>query len=178
MTRKNTILIAAAALTICMISAFAYAGQGRGQGPGQNIGQSQKANIGPGQRHGGQGFGPCQAVYKDLTPEKRAVVDNLRKEHQKKVFGLRQDVQAKQAMLDALLLDPKTDEAKINKTTKELNQAQAKMLEERVAHKLKMAKETGVRMPMGHGFNAGRGHGPKHSPKHSCGSGPRWCLNN
>jgi len=165
MTRKNTTLIAVAALTICMISAFAYAGQGRfGQGPKQG---------------NGQGFGPCQTAYKDLTPEKRAVVDNLRKEHQQKIFGLRQDVRSKQAMLDALLLAPKTDEAKINKTTKELNQAQSKMFEEQVAHKLKMAEETGVRTPMGRGFHAGRGHGPKHGPgaMRAC-NGPGRCPQN
>jgi len=169
MTRKNTIIIAVAALAICITSAFAYAGQGRfGQGPGQG---------------NGQGFGPCQAVYGDLTPEKQAVVDNLRKEHQQKVFGLRQDMQAKRTMLNALLLDPKADKAKINATTKELNQAKAKMLEERVAHKLKMAKETGVRTPMGRGFHAGRGgakHGRGPGAMRACGygPGPGRCLQN
>ncbi len=155
MTRKNAVLIGVTALTICITGA-AYAGQGRfaRQGPGQGR---------------GQGFGPCQTQYQGLTPEKQAVVDNLRKKHWEKVLGLRQDAQARKAMLDALLLDPKADKTKVNETVKALNQAQGKMLEAQVAHRMKMAEQTGVRMPMDRGFR-GHGHGP--GAMRGCGSGP------
>ena len=143
MTRKNAILIAVAALVICMAGGLAYAG--RGHAAWQDAGLKNR-----------KGFGACQTLYKGLSPEKQIIVDGLRNEHREKIFGLRRDVQAKRATLKALLLAPDADKTKINESVKELNQARGKMLEERVAHRLKMAEETGMRIPMGRGFRRGR----------------------
>jgi len=82
-----------------------------------------------------------------ITPEKQATMQKLHEEYYTATADLQKQLFAKNAELDAQLYGDKTDDAKVEALTAEINALNAKIFTERIKLNKAMAKE-GI-MPMG-----------------------------
>lgn len=108
------------------------------------------------------GRGPCAALA-GVPPEKQEQVIKLFTEGRQKIFDLESRKWNKQGELNALLASPKPESNKIEALAKEIGNLGSLIYQERVALQQRIAKETGVNLPLAGGY--GHGHG-------GCGYGP------
>lgn len=108
----------------------------------------------------GRGGGWMAGVPQD----KQEQVAKLYAEGRQKLYELETRKWAKQAELNALLATPKPDPSKIEALAKEIGAMSSQVYQERVALQQRIAKETGVNLPLaggpgGCGFGGGYGPG-------------------
>ena len=100
--------------------------------------------------------------YQNLTPEKRAAVDKLIREHAAATNPLREQLQAKRLELDALSRNPNAQPESISRLAGEVAKLSSQLRSSRAEFRDKMAAETGFEtMPGamgGRGGMMGRGH--------------------
>jgi Spy/CpxP family protein refolding chaperone len=118
-------------------------GGGYGMGPGMMGGYGSGYGMGPGMMGGGYGgmggygmgpgmMGGWAPGYLDLTEEQQAKVAKIQDETRKKHWELAGKINDEQARLRELYAAPKTDEAAISKTYKNIGQLQQQMYESSV----------------------------------------------
>lgn len=97
-----------------------------------------------------------------VPQEKQEQVAKLFNEGRQKLYELESRKWAKQAELNALLASPKPEASKIEALAKEIGNLSSMVYQERVALQQRIAKETGVNLPLagGPGFGAGGCGGP------------------
>lgn len=97
-----------------------------------------------------------------IPPEKQEQVAKIYAEGRQKLYELESRKWDRQAELNALLAAPKQDSAKIESLAKEIGNLSSMAYQERVALQQRIAKETGVNLPLagGHGPGGGRGGCP------------------
>jgi zinc resistance-associated protein len=143
--RGKTLHIALAALaTLALTSSLALARHGDGMGGGQ-----------------GGGMGGCGGMAQ-LTPEKQAAFQKLHDAYAAKTAQMRADLGVKMAELNALSVGQTPDQAKIDATTKQIGELQAKLLSERTQLRIQVAKEVGPVGGMGGCGGMGGGMGGYH----------------
>ncbi|WP_243359698.1 periplasmic heavy metal sensor [Fundidesulfovibrio terrae] len=134
------------------------------------------------------GRGP-NAWLAGVPQEKQEQVAKLYGEGRQKLYELESRKWAKQAELNALLASPKPDSSKIEALAKEIGNLSSMVYQERVALQQRIAKETGVNIPLaggpgmgggcgGNGYGAagcpgGSGYGPGGCPMGRGGYGPQ-----
>lgn len=156
MKSKSMKIILGVAAIVALTSSLALARPGGG--PGGPGGPGRGPGDGPGD--GCPGYGP----YAQVAPEKQEAFKAFLKDHFTKTAPLMAQMRAKDAELDALILDPKADQAKIAAAAKELAALKGKFIEERTDFRIKAYKEYGF-LPggpggPGGGFGPGGGRGP------------------
>ncbi len=117
---------------------------------------------GPGPK-GGPGYhgGPPPFTMPGVPPEKCQAVDAILKELPAKLFPLEQELKVRTAKLEALVVDPASDDAAINASLDEITKVRAAILKVRVDARRKVLKETGILLPPST-RHPGPGSGPGH----------------
>ena len=105
-----------------------------------------------------------------VPQDKQEQVTKLYAEGRQKLYELESRKWAKQAELNAVLASPKPDSSKIEALAKEIGTLSSQVYQERVALQQRIAKETGVNLPLA-GGGCGGGYGPGGCPM-SSGYGP------
>nr|WP_246288000.1 periplasmic heavy metal sensor [Desulfolutivibrio sulfoxidireducens] len=100
---------------------------------------------GPGD-HGGP-WGPPPFMMPGVPQEKCAAIDNILRELPGKLFPFEQELKALIAKLEALVVDPKSDEAAINARLDEIAKVRAAIEKTRVDVRRQVLKETGILLP-------------------------------
>lgn len=72
----------------------------------------------------------------------------IQDEYKDKLFNLHQDISAKYAELNAIMLQPQPDTAKAKAVSKDLANLKAQEMDITIDMHARIAKETGVRLPM------------------------------
>jgi len=106
---------------------------------------------------GGRGAGP-DGFLNSLPPEKQQAIKTIVDQQRAGHFELRQQMRVKMIQLEALVVDPKAEPAKIDALVDEIGAMRNKMFKDSIATQRKIYLETGVIMPAGKG---GPGHGGK-----------------
>lgn len=114
-------------------------------------GMEMQKPMGPGMAMGMHG-----GMNAQLTPEKQALLDKLTADHSQKVEPLQKQLRAKHAMLEALLLEEKIDDKKVDGIVKDINEVQAKIFAEKISLKKQLIKND---LPLGAGMMMGGMHG-------------------
>lgn len=168
MTKKNITSMALSMVLVLAMAGFAAAGQGYGRGA-----------------CGGQG---SRGLYSQLTPEKQVAVDKIVESYRPKFVEVKTSLQAKHAVLQAMINGGQADEQKITKLTQEIGKLRDRMVDLNKAMRAELTKETGLEMGAGRGCGprngqglncGGAGYGPENCPGYSQGrgqrgGGPRW----
>lgn len=110
------------------------------------------------QRGGGRGAGP-DGFLNSLPPEKQQAVKTIVDQQRAGHFELKQQMRVKMIQLEALVVDPKVEPARINALVDEIGAMRNKMFKDRVETQRKIFLETGVVMPAGRGGPGGKGGG-------------------
>ncbi len=100
------------------------------------------------------GRGPGAALA-GIPPEKQEQVAKLYAEGRQKLYELESRKWDRQAELNALLAAPKADSSKIESLAKEIGNLSSMAYQERVALQQRIAKETGVNLPLVGGYGPG-----------------------
>ncbi|WP_419786852.1 Spy/CpxP family protein refolding chaperone [Pseudodesulfovibrio sp.] len=162
MTRKNFTSLALAMALVMAVAGFALAGPG---------GHGYNGRGGCGAWSGGQGGPGLRGMYSQLTPEKRASVDKIFENYKPKFEALRNQMQTKHAMLEAMVNGGQADENKIGKLIGDMTQLRDKMFDLRKSLSADLSKELGVELPAV-GFGQGcPGFGPDGCPEYGTGYG-------
>lgn len=139
--KHRNLVLAVAAVLVLGLAVTSYAGWGAGQGRGGCPGW------------GGQGG----RVQQQLTPEQLEKLQIIQTEHFNKVEPLRKSILAKHFELEALMVEPEVNSAKIKSIAKDLGELKAKMFEVRIDYRKSLA-EIGIQNFGPRGM--GRGFGP------------------
>jgi len=184
MTRKNVTTFALALALVMTVAGFAAAGPG---------GQGSYGRGGCGAWSGGPaGDGPgLRGIYGQLTPEKKAAVDKIFEGYRGKFTAVRNEIETKHAVLEAMINGGQADEKKIGKIVSEMSGLRDQMFDLRSNLRADLSKELGIELPetgFGRGcpgFGSGAGFGPDNCPGYGAGNGsgqgrgmrgdgPRW----
>lgn len=157
MTKKNITISALAAMLVLSMAAFAMAGPGYGRGYGGCGG------------YGGNG-GP-NAGYSQLTPEKQAAVQAVYDKYEPKFTEVRDAMWTKHAVLQAMINNGDSNEAKIGKLTAEMTSLRNQMRDLRIAMDKEVSEITGVASWRGRGYAC---DGPGFGRGQMRGYGSRW----
>jgi hypothetical protein len=103
---------------------------------------------GPGPK-GGPGYhgGPPPFAMPGVPPEKCQAVDAILKELPARLFPLDQELKVQTAKLEALVVDPKSDDAAINAGLDAISKVRAAIFKVRVDARRQVLKETGILLP-------------------------------
>ncbi len=108
---------------------------------------------------------------KNLTPDQRATVMKTFKAGREKARTIRQQLHAKRAMLNALLLQKNSDKTKVNTTVDEISALQKQLLQTTVDTRMKISKDSGVNFELPvkkhHGKYKQKCHGKYRGQHHS-----------
>jgi len=145
--RGKTLRITLVALaTLALTASLALARPGAGPGKG--------AGTGPGDCPGAGGG------WAQLTPEKQAAFQKIHDAFAAKTAQMRAELGVKMAELNALAVAPTPDQAKIEALTKQIGEIKGKLLAERTAFRIQVAKEVGPGVGGGcGGMGGGMGRG-------------------
>lgn len=100
-----------------------------------------------------------EQAIEDLSPAKQAQARKLLSAHAERVHALIKAERMARLTLESVLASPKAKPRAIDEATQALIERQAEILKERVAFRIKLAAETGLRFPL-HGPGLGTGsHG-------------------
>ncbi|MCK4608726.1 MAG: periplasmic heavy metal sensor [Gammaproteobacteria bacterium] len=89
---------------------------------------------------------PCHK-FDNLTSEQKSALKKIHAQFRKNVAPLRQSLRANMAMLHAELLQPTTDQTKIDALTKNINQTRNQLFTKRVALLEQIKQATGTLPP-------------------------------
>ncbi|NMC48916.1 MAG: periplasmic heavy metal sensor [Desulfovibrio sp.] len=120
---------------------------------------------GPGPK-GGPGYhgGPPPFTMPGVPPEKCQAVDKILKELPARLFPLEQELKVRTAKLEALVVDPTSDDAAINAGLDEIAKVRAAIFKVRVDARRQVLKETGILLPP---LKRHPGPGPMPGPGHA-----------
>lgn len=137
---KRTIpLMAAAAATLLLLASLAFGQQMPGHGP-ETMARSQfQENHSSGMRLIG------------VSPEKREAIRLIQGDYRDRLFRLHQDLYAKAAALNAIMLQPQPDTIAAKAVSREAAALRVEEMDLLIEMHARIARETGVRMPMGTG---------------------------
>lgn len=121
-----------------------------------------------------QPWGCCGGGLGGIPAEKQEQVAKIYAEGRQKLYDLESRKWDRQAELNALLAAPKQDSAKIESLAKEIGDLSSTAYQERVALQQRIAKETGVNLPLAGGY--GRGGCPYMQSAQGPGQGPGGCC--
>lgn len=86
--------------------------------------------------------------YEQLTPEKKAFLEKTMKESREKMHAQGSMLFAKTALLNAELAQPTINKQAVAKLSKEINDLQLQLLQERVDTIIKVKENTGIVLPL------------------------------
>jgi Spy/CpxP family protein refolding chaperone len=135
----KTSLMAAAVTTLFFFASPALAQQTSWAGSGA----MPKAQI---MEHHDLGMHPL-----GVSPEKREAIRMIQNDYRDKLFRLRQDIYAKNAALNAIMLQPQPDSIAAKAIFREIAALHIEEMDFLIEMHTKIARETGVRMPMNTG---------------------------
>ncbi|MFO7717082.1 MAG: periplasmic heavy metal sensor [Desulfohalobium sp.] len=140
---------AAFTLGVVLLAATAWAapGYGSGKGTGPNCPNTRQQGT-PG-------------IFAQIPPEQHAAVQEMLQTHQQKAFVLKQKVVSSKAALRSVVADPDSSQKDVDQAVETVNDARAKLLEERTAFQRKLQQETGLAHLGGYGRGSDgfQGHG-------------------
>lgn len=137
---KRTIpLMAAAAATLLLLASLAFGQQMSGPRPGPMAKNQMQENHSSGMRLLG------------VSPEKREAVRLIQGDYRDRLFRLQQDIYAKTASLNAIMLQPQPDTIAAKAIAREMAALRIEEMDLLIEMHARIARETGVRMPMGTG---------------------------
>lgn len=137
---KRTIpLMAAAAATLLLLASLAFGQQMSGPGPGAMAKNQMQENHSSGMRLLG------------VSPEKREAIRLIQADYRDRLFRLHQDIYAKTASLNAIMLQPQPDTIAAKAISRETAALRIEEMDLLIEMHARIARETGVRMPMGTG---------------------------
>ncbi|HWR02492.1 MAG TPA: periplasmic heavy metal sensor [Humidesulfovibrio sp.] len=137
---KRTIpLMAAAASTLLLLASLAFGQQMSGPGPGPMAKTQMQENHDSGMRLLG------------VSPEKRESIRMIQADYKDRLFRLHQDIYAKTASLNAIMLQPQPDTIAAKAVSRETAALRIEEMDLLIEMHARIARETGVRMPMGTG---------------------------
>jgi Spy/CpxP family protein refolding chaperone len=111
---------------------------------GPNMGPSMPMGPGMNMGQGMEGMGMM-----GVPPEKQAEVKKIRDEYKDRFFALHQDLRAKHAELEAIMLQAQPDVNKAKAVAKEITGLIEQVMDQMIDMNAKITKETGVRLPVG-----------------------------
>lgn len=156
MLRKCAQLLPMCLLSLLLVASAALAQQ-TGSQHQQHQAQAPAGQPGaPGMMGHGMGM-------MGVDPAKMQQAQKIMAEYQPKLFQLRQDLYARHAELNAVLAQAQPDVSKAKTIAKQIADLQGQQLTQMVEMRARIAKETGIRMPMrgmggmGHGMMGGGG---------------------
>jgi hypothetical protein len=115
---------------------------------------------GMGGMHGMGGMGGMGDHMGMVPPGKQDAVRKIMDENKDKLFALHQDIMAKYAELNAVMLQANPDPAKAKAVSKDIAGLKGQELDLKIDMHARIAKETGVRLPiLPKGMMGGGGHG-------------------
>lgn len=112
-----------------------------------------------------------------VSPEKQEAIKKIHDEYKDKFFSLDQDLRAKHAELNAIMLQAQPDTDKAKETSKALAALIAQRVDIAIDMHARIAKETGVRLPLGMGMSMGMGTGMGMSMGMDVGNGMGMNMN-
>lgn len=137
---KRTIpLMAATAATLLLLASLAFGQQMSGPGPGPMAKSQMQESHDGGMRLLG------------VSPEKREAIRLIQADYRDRLFRLRQDIYAKAAALNAIMLQPQPDSIAAKAVSREAAALRIEEMDLLIEMHVRIARETGVRMPMGTG---------------------------
>lgn len=135
--KRATPLLAATLAALCLFVSPALAQQTTGPGA------VSKSQAPPHQKRSMQMLG--------VTPEKREAIRTIQGEYRDKLFLLRQDISAKSAALNAMMLQSQPNSIAAKAVSREMSALRVEEMDILIDMHTRIAQETGVRMPMGLG---------------------------
>lgn len=141
MKSKATVILAMAA-TLLLTASLAAAQMVRdadGTRPPQPMTLTQP-EAGP--------MGPSGMGNTVIPPEKQEAIRVIQGHYAERLFRLRQDIRAKQAELNAIMLKPQPDTAKAKNTFRQIAALKIKEADTRIDMQARISIETDVRLPM------------------------------
>jgi Spy/CpxP family protein refolding chaperone len=112
---------------------------------GMNMMGGDMDKMGGGMCMSGKGMGMGMM---SIPPEKREAVMKIKDEYKDKLFNLHQDLRAKTAELNAIMLQAQPDTAKAKAVAKEIDALKTQETETTIDMHARITKETGVRLPI------------------------------
>jgi len=137
--KRKTAIMATAAAALCCFASTALAQQLRGEGQAAvPVGQVMEYHN-SGMRLLG------------VAPEKREAIRMIQAGYRDKLFRLQQDLYAKSAALNAIMLQPQPDAIAAKAVSREIAALRIEEMDILIEMHTRIAGETGVRMPMSPG---------------------------
>lgn len=90
-----------------------------------------------------------------IPSEKREVIRVIESDYRDRLFRIGQDSYAKRAELNAIMLQPQPDSMAAKSVSREISNLQVQEADLLIEMHTRIARETGVRMPMGMGMGMG-----------------------
>lgn len=137
--KRKTALMATAAATLCLLASTALAQPLRGEG-------QAAMPVGQAMEHHDSGM-----RLLGVAPEKREAIRSIQSGYRDKLFRLHQDIYAKSAALNAIMLQPQPDAIAAKAVSREIAALRVEEMDVLIEMHTRIARETGVRMPMGAG---------------------------
>lgn len=137
--KRNTVLLATAVAALCLFATTALAQHPRVYGASAlPVGQVMEQHN-SGMRLLG------------VSPEKREAIRTIQSGYSEKLFRLQQDISAKSAALNAIMLQPQPDAIAAKAVSREIAPLRIEEMDILIEMHTRIARETGVRMPIGTG---------------------------
>lgn len=137
--KRRTALMATAAATLCLFASTALAQHPRAEG-------QAAMSTGLTMEHHDSAM-----RLLGVAPEKREAIRTIQSGYRDKLFRLQQDIYAKGAALNAIMLQPQPDAIAAKAVSREIAALRIEEMDILIEMHARIARETGVRMPMGTG---------------------------
>jgi len=137
--KRKTTLLAAAAAALCLMASSALAQQVR-----VPASSAMPMNQMVESHSGGMSL-------LGVSPEKRESIRTIQGDYRDKLFRLHQDFYAKNAALNAIMLQPQPDPIAAKAVSREIATLRIEEMDLLIEMHTRIARETGVRMPMNTG---------------------------
>ncbi len=137
--KRTTAFMATAAATLCLFASTALAQHLRGEGQAAvPVGQVVEHHN-------------SDMRLLGVAPEKREAIRMIQSGYSDKLLRLRQDLHAKSAALNAIMLEPQPDAIAAKAVSREIATLRIEEMDILIEMHTRIARETGVRMPMSTG---------------------------
>ncbi len=137
--KRRTALMATAAAMLCLFASTALAQHTRAEG-------QAAMPVGPVMERHDSGM-----RLLGVSPEKRDAIRLIQGDYSDRLFRLHQDIYAKSAALNAIMLQPQPDTIAAKAVSREIATLRVEEMDLLIEMHARIARETGVRMPMGTG---------------------------
>jgi Spy/CpxP family protein refolding chaperone len=137
MQKGRKIIMAAAVMALCAQPlVFAQGGGKKAPGPGK--GEKKQMMM----EHRGRFFGDPERMKKELnlTDEQVTKIEDINKEHRKKMLDYKEKLAPKEIQLKKLLLEDSVDMARVRSLLKEIGDLRVELQALRIEHRLNIEK--------------------------------------